>query len=114
MVRNLCDDCKECEDNDKSMSYCFDVCGIPLDILHNVENERNEPKIDIHDLKPSWISVEIQLPIAFRKVLVTRKTKSCALLIEIAYHDGDHWRSPGMLSSSVTAWMPLPRPYGEE
>ena len=41
MSRNLCDDCKECEDKDKTISYCCNVCGIPFDILKNIENERN-------------------------------------------------------------------------
>lgn len=42
IMRNLCDDCKDCEDNDKSISYCCDVCGIPLDILEAAEKERNK------------------------------------------------------------------------
>lgn len=46
MKRNLCDDCKNCEDNDKSISYCCDVCGIPLDILQDTENERNDKALE--------------------------------------------------------------------
>lgn len=41
MKRNLCDFCKDCEDNDKSITFCFDICGTPIDILHAVEEERN-------------------------------------------------------------------------
>lgn len=42
MGRNLCDDCKDCEYNDASLGYCFDVCGVPVDILCNTEEERNK------------------------------------------------------------------------
>ena len=40
-MRNLCESCEKCEDNNKSMSYCFDVCGVPLDILEDYEKSRN-------------------------------------------------------------------------
>lgn len=39
--RNLCDKCAECEDNNKSLTFCFDVCGHPVDILEEVEKKRN-------------------------------------------------------------------------
>lgn len=45
-MRNLCDACKECEDNDKSILFCFGVCGTPIDILHNIENERNDKALE--------------------------------------------------------------------
>lgn len=38
---NLCDDCKTCPDNNLSLSYCFNVCSVPMDILKNVEIIRN-------------------------------------------------------------------------
>ena len=46
MKRNLCDYCKECEDNDKSLPYCFNICSVPIDILHNYENERNDKAVE--------------------------------------------------------------------
>ena len=46
MKRNLCDYCKECEDNDKSLLNCFNICSVPLDILHNYENERNDKALE--------------------------------------------------------------------
>ena len=40
-MRNLCDDCIKCKDNDKSFSYCFDVCSCGIDILEQIEKTRN-------------------------------------------------------------------------
>lgn len=40
-MRNLCDDCIKCEDNSKSLSYCFDVCSIGCDLLNYIEKIRN-------------------------------------------------------------------------
>lgn len=42
MKRNLCDYCKECEDNDKSLAFCFVICGEPLNILKSVEEKRDK------------------------------------------------------------------------
>ena len=39
--RNLCDKCAECEDNNKSWAFCFDVCGYPVDMLRKIEKKRN-------------------------------------------------------------------------
>lgn len=40
--RNLCDECKSCEDaKNFSLEDCFDICGYPVDILRKVEDERN-------------------------------------------------------------------------
>lgn len=36
-MRELCDDCGKCEDRDKTLSYCFDVCSAPIDILETIE-----------------------------------------------------------------------------
>ena len=46
MMRNLCDFCKDCEDNDKSISFCFDICGTPIDILETIEKERNDKALE--------------------------------------------------------------------
>lgn len=45
MKRNLCDNCKDCEDNDESILYCIDKCAVPIDILNDVEKERNNRTI---------------------------------------------------------------------
>ena len=39
-MRDLCDDCGKCKDNDKCLSYCFDVCSGPIDILETIEKMR--------------------------------------------------------------------------
>lgn len=41
-MRNLCDDCKDCEYKNNCMTECMDICGVPLDILEAVENKRNK------------------------------------------------------------------------
>ena len=41
MRRNLCDNCKSCPDNDKSIPYCFDVCEIPYRLLEDHEAFRD-------------------------------------------------------------------------
>lgn len=39
-MRDLCDDCNKCKDNDKSLSYCFDLCSVGIDILATIEKMR--------------------------------------------------------------------------
>ena len=65
MGRNLCDDCKECEDNDKSITYCFDVCGVPIDILHDIERERNAKKSEDKGMENKGIAIAycINIPV---------------------------------------------------
>lgn len=49
MKRDLCDDCVKCEDNDKNLSYCFNVCSAGIDILENIEKiriDRNFSNLD--------------------------------------------------------------------
>ena len=41
-MRNLCDYCKECEDNKHSISYCADICTVPLLLLEQIEKNRKE------------------------------------------------------------------------
>lgn len=38
--RNLANCCKTCEDNDKSLMWCCECCGVPLDLLRDIESER--------------------------------------------------------------------------
>ena len=40
--RNLNPKCAKCEDNKQSLTKCMNECGIPWDILHAMEEERNE------------------------------------------------------------------------
>lgn len=43
MRRNICDECKYCEDRDMAtITDCFAICGYPLDILKEIENRRNK------------------------------------------------------------------------
>ena len=42
--RNLNPKCAKCEDNKQSLTKCMNGCGIPWDILHGVELERNEKR----------------------------------------------------------------------
>lgn len=42
-MRNICDECKNCEDRDiASMIDCFAICGYPLDALTEIEKRRNK------------------------------------------------------------------------
>ena len=41
-MRNLNPKCAKCEDNKQSLTKCMNECGIPWDILHAMEEERNE------------------------------------------------------------------------
>lgn len=40
MTRDLCDDCNNCKDNNKSLAYCYEVCSAGSDILENIEKIR--------------------------------------------------------------------------
>jgi len=41
-MRNLSDKCKTCNDNHFGMAMCFDICGVPIDILDEIERKRND------------------------------------------------------------------------
>lgn len=41
MYRNICDDCAKCEDRDKSIPFCFDVCMAPLNVIEEKEQSRS-------------------------------------------------------------------------
>lgn len=45
-IRNICDDCANCEDRNKSISFCFDVCMAPLNAIEEKEQSRNTKKSD--------------------------------------------------------------------
>lgn len=36
--RYICQECKNCEDNYRTLSYCCTICGYPMDIL--IEHEK--------------------------------------------------------------------------
>ena len=40
--RNMCDLCATCEDNDKSICNCFEICMAPIEIIEAVEKKRNQ------------------------------------------------------------------------
>lgn len=48
---NLCDECKTCEDNYGSLLRCFDICMLPLDILHDIEIKRYKEENYVSDTK---------------------------------------------------------------
>lgn len=50
-VRNLSDCCKTCEDNDKSLMWCCECCGVPFDLLQDIEQERNHKNEKIEQIK---------------------------------------------------------------
>lgn len=39
-MRDLRDECRGCENRDKSMTYCFNECAIPVEVLYLVERDR--------------------------------------------------------------------------
>ena len=41
-VRYLSSECKNCIYNDKSLSYCYGVCGIPSTLLDDFESKMEE------------------------------------------------------------------------
>ena len=107
MIRNLCDNCKDCEDNDKTIGYCYTVCGRPFDILRNIEKERNDKADKIASDKDvleqtEWIPVSERLPEEKGYYLTTTM-----------YHEVycDYWDENFNRTEEVIAWMPLPKPY---
>lgn len=40
-MRNLSDSCKDCKDDHASISMCFDICSVPIDLLEEIEHKRN-------------------------------------------------------------------------
>ncbi len=40
MMRNLKDECKGCEYREKSLTFCFNECVIPVEVLEETENSR--------------------------------------------------------------------------
>lgn len=57
--RNLCNACETCKNNDKCLSHCFNVCGIPLDLLHEIEDARRtyeEAKNTIKTLQDHFVN----------------------------------------------------------
>ena len=49
-ARFLCNECNRCNDNNKTLTYCFNECSVPVDILFEVESKNrkeivNEGKI---------------------------------------------------------------------
>lgn len=49
MNRNICDDCANCEDRNKSIPYCFDVCMAPLNVIGEKEQLRSNGNTKISD-----------------------------------------------------------------
>jgi hypothetical protein len=43
-MRNLCDDCKKCLDNNWGLDMCMECCGVPVGILDKIEEIRNRKK----------------------------------------------------------------------
>lgn len=41
-MRFLSPECRNCIDNEKSISYCYDVCGIPVILLEDYESRMKE------------------------------------------------------------------------
>lgn len=64
--------------------------------------------------EPHWIPVSERLPDEYGEYLVTKHTIgwNCEEYIsnDIAYFDNDGFHK----ADTVTAWMPLPKPYGGE
>lgn len=51
-MRNISDECKTCKDNHFDMAMCIDICGIPMDILDEIERKRiKEEEKKEHDTK---------------------------------------------------------------
>lgn len=65
----------------------------------------------VHPL--AWIPVAEALPDDDDLVLVTCQAKNGNRSINRAYYDGQFWHGSGSMAG-VTAWMPLPEPYGGE
>lgn len=45
-TRNICDECKTCKDNKQGLTFCFDECYWPIDVLYEVEERRNQEAAD--------------------------------------------------------------------
>lgn len=57
MKRYLNEACKSCEDNDKNLITCVNICEIPLDILREIE--KNRKKRDEYIEIPGQIKIEV-------------------------------------------------------
>ena len=109
MGRNLCDDCKECKNNGNSILFCIDVCGVPIDILCNIENERNKALSNKGVIEQTgWIPVGERLPENCSDVLVSFVYLN-TIVVHISFYMHDEGRWAG--DREVIAWMPLPEPY---
>lgn len=40
-IRNISEECKTCKDNKWSIAMCWDCCGIPISIIEDIEEKRN-------------------------------------------------------------------------
>ena len=40
MTRDLSDECMGCEHKEKSMTFCFNECAIPVELLYLIERDR--------------------------------------------------------------------------
>lgn len=51
--RYVAEECRKCIDNNKSLAWCFDCCGIPHDLLDNIEesNKAKERLLEVHNDK---------------------------------------------------------------
>lgn len=107
MKRNICDMCKNCKDNDKSIPYCFDVCGAPIDILRLIEEQRNKSLN-----QTEWIPVSERLPENYKNVLVSTHRYDEQPFVYIGYYAAASqiWIIDNV-GYEVDAWMPLPDPY---
>lgn len=61
-----------------------------------------------------WIPVSERLPKNGEKVLVSTKRTVFAQVFRGYYSTPDNWDWPHNTTKKVIAWMPLPKPYGEE
>lgn len=62
-----------------------------------------------------WISVKDRLPEGYEAVIVCRKGRGGKCIVEQGFLDvNGWWRVYGMRTKSVTHWMPLPDPPGED
>lgn len=61
----------------------------------------------------AWIPVTEAMPDDDDLMLVTCQSKNGTRSVNRAYYDGQFWHGSGSMAG-VTAWMPLPEPYGGE
>ena len=61
-----------------------------------------------------WISVKDRLPEGYEAVIVCRKGRGGCIVEQGCLDVNGWWRVYGTRTKSVTHWMPLPDPPGED